>query len=333
MTRVDVVRASILLAAGFVAMCIPASAQEQQVAPGQAGKGLVFSAVPTKETILRGEPLFIKVELTNNGDKPERISLLAGDTLSQSEWRLEIAKGNDAPFRTIELRSVRELVYKPGGSKPLLNLEPGGKLTDCLTMWFANRGDTPDERGLVFRQVGVYRYRMTMLLRSDSRSPYQELTASGRVKVTGRPKGFTPMVRGLRGIMFDEAHVRFRDRQKLEALLEDKEVKDSPYADFVKWLRIRSYLRDGALADNDILESGGAPARREMDLLTKLSDDLLKNDMQKDLAPPIWRDAMLARGMVHLVSDRKAEAVETLKQVDAEFPQSKESNKLRGWTN
>jgi hypothetical protein len=34
---------------------------------------------------------------------------------------------------------------------------------------------------------------------------------------------------------------------------------------------------------------------------------------------------------VHLFSDRKAEAIETLKQVDAEFAEGKESEKLRRW--
>jgi hypothetical protein len=318
------------LAALALLLCMETGAQENAAA-GLDEQALTLSSKPTKDTIRRGEPLFIKVELKNNGAEAQHLLALSGSSLGEMPWYLEIAE-DQGPFRRVELRAVQgSFGVVPGAPMPLIELKPGKTLTDCLTIWFAATGELPDERSLVFVGGGAYRYRITFMLRADAAAPYQSFPTEGRIRITARPKGFSPFVRGLRGIMFDDVEVSFKDRGKLEALLDDKEVKDSPYADFVKWLRIRSYLRDGILGDNDILESGGRRARREMALLTELSDDLLKNPAQKDLAPPIWRDAMLARGMVHLFSDRKAEAIETLKQVDAESAEGKESEKLRRW--
>lgn len=331
----NIVCAGMLLMAGVVVQQMPAYAQDDASAPLDS-QAIVLSSKPTKPEILVGEPLFIRVALVNKTTEPQQLAITQDAGLGSAEWRLAIAEGKEGPFRPIELSRVQHSVFG-GNVGSVLSLDPDEKIEDWLTVWFSAQGDIPDERSLVFRAVGSYRYKLTFFLRSNRQSEYQPFETSGIVRVTGRPEGFDHLVTGLRGIIFDEQHVAFEHRKKLEALLSEEEMEDSPYADYIKWLRVRSYLRDGTvecpgengrIRENDVLECGEDMAEAEIELLSSLSHDLLEDDGRRD-QPPVRRDALLARGMVHIYNERQEEAAEVLKQVDGQFPKSKESRKLR----
>lgn len=288
---------------------------------------LVLSSEATKKEILPGEPLVVKILIRNGGGQPQALrNLPKGRGLAELDWRLRTAQ-DDQPWREVELRRVStfETYVKERAPSPV-TMAPGEQITDYLTVWFAAYGDVPEERSLVFRRPGVYRYRITLLVKLRADQPLKRLHTEGRINVTGRPKGFSEMVRELRGIMFDDSRVPYRHVQELDSLL--AKLGDSPYAKYVKWMRIRSYLTGGQdERGNNVLE--GNDAEEQAALLWKLSEDLLSE--AKGAAPPIVRDALTTKGIVLLVRGRKSEGRKILKELEAKFPRSKGMEKLRTW--
>lgn len=283
---------------------------------------LLLSSTPTKDQILIGEPLFINLLLRNDGKEKLQIrNLRENQGIGQLFMHLQIARG-DGDFREIELfQTSRSTIIAP----PVASLAAGQVMTDCFTVWFTAYGDILEERGLVFNRPGYYRYRITLWLRVGPERNSHKLTSEGRIKVTGRPKGFSEMVRGLRGIVFDQLVVPYKHVKKLDSLL--TELEDSPYATYVKWQRIRSYLADGQDERGyNVLE--GEQADREAALLLKLSGELLAAGTD---APPIARDALTMKGIVLLLRRQEDEARKICDQLEAQYPRSQGMGKLRNW--
>jgi hypothetical protein len=311
----------------FLALTVWPLAMLRQEARAQSASPSLLVA-PCTEELLLGEPLFARLALQNTGDQSLALVGLSEATgLSQLVARVEVAPDGGG-YREVLLRRVFDLTGHRFNAKPPqpFVLPPGQSISDCFTIWFDARGDVPDERRLVFDRAGAWRFKITLNLDVPEHGN-QRLTAQGEIKVTGRPRGFAEMVRGLRGIVGDDCVVPYRHAKALDQLLGD--LKGSRYAAYVKWLRLRSYLEDGQdESGNDPIE--GAKAEAEASALLALSEDLLADQQVKEL-PPIARDALAAKGIVLLIRGRKSEACEISDGLAKAFPQSKGMAKLRGW--
>ena len=148
------------------------------------------------------------------------------------------------------------------------------------------------------------------------------------------------MVRGLRSIMGDDSKVAYRHAKHLDSLL--TVLKDSPYARFVKWQRIRSCLTDGQdEKGNDVLEGPGGPEVAAR--LRALADDLLANAAKaKEKSPrsrdalakeesPLTRDALTMKGIALLVHGDKANARKICNELEARFARTVGMRRLRQW--
>ena len=294
-----------------------------------AGDGgpLAISSTPASPTILVGQPLFMEVVLRNQSKESQRLrDLPKGYGFSKLGWRLQVAE-SDAPFRDVELRLIRHSKLPLQGGISPVELPPGTAVSDCLTIWFAAHGDIPGERSLVFRSQGRFRYRLVSSINLADQS--QKVTAEGRVKVTGRKRGFSEMVAGLRGIMRDDSRVGYRDAEKLDALLVLANLRGSPYARYVKWQRIRSYLTDGADANGDDPLEDVSSREETASYLLKLSNDLV-GSAGKD-APPVLRDALTAKALVLAARGQETAARELCDKLEAAFARSMGMAKLRQW--
>ncbi|KPJ57991.1 MAG: hypothetical protein AMS16_00145 [Planctomycetes bacterium DG_58] len=312
-----------------VAVLLLSIVYAQSWAAGAEGDRIfVITALPVKDEILVGEPLFVKVTLQNKSDLPQRLrNLSVYEGISQLPWRLEIAKP-DENLREIDLFRLDAFpVHRD--EKTLVSLAPGQKLTDYLTIWFAAHGDVPEERSLVFRRGGQFRFRIVFGIQREGDpldQPARRIAAEGKVRLSGRPKGFTEMVRGLRAIMLDDSKVAYQHAKKLHLLL--GVLKDSPYARFVKWQIVRSYPTDGQdERGNDVLEGPGG--REEAGRLMALADDLLGGGGQEE--SPLVRDALTMKGIALLVVGQKAKAQEICEELERRYRRSAGIRKLRAW--
>jgi hypothetical protein len=312
----------LLMFSGIVLSVCSSAAVAQDAPPAEVNrKALVLTSAPTKPDgrLLFGEPLFVRVQLVNNSAKPVEIGIPEWLRLADKEWRLEVAEGEDGPFRRVKLHTVisdRKYLAKV----TYLTLKPGAKREDYLTIWFAADGDLPGERRLVFRRKGRYRYRITFSLRvGPAGARHESFTTTGAVRVSSCRKGGAPLVKGLREIMFDNTRVPFDERDELEVMLKDEELKGTPYAAYGKWMLLRSYMRDG---------KGPKDQAVRAKLLADLAADILKDSDRKD-QPPIRRDALLAQCRALLLTKGKEEARKALDQIDADFPWIRDVYKLR----
>ena len=294
-----------------------------------------LSCEPVHEQILVGEPLFVKVVIENRSGSAQTIgNLSSGRQLHELPWRLWIAAG-EGPLVPVNLSRIANSVVRRKGipTKPAV-LPAGGQLKEYFTFWFSAQGDLPKERSLIFRASGRYRYRIALSVALGSReAPRREVIGEGEVTVSGDPKGFSEMVRGLRGIMFDDSRVPYRNVEQLDSLL--AVLKDSPYAKFVKWQRIRSYLLDGVGKNGiDALEDIGAA--EEAVILSTCCEDLLSDAELKE--SPMHRDAGAMKGILLLVGKRKRDAPEAYEEARkiyetlmATYGYSRELNTLKQW--
>lgn len=136
-------------------------------------------------------------------------------------------------------------------------------------------------------------------------------------------------VSGLRGIIWDDCRVPFRDAEKLDSLLRVANLRDSPCAKYVKWQRVRSYLTDGVAADgNDALESVSSREKTASALLEVCED--LVDSVGRD-EPPILRDALTARGIALAFLGKTAAAREVCDKLEAAFARTDGMVRLREW--
>ena len=283
---------------------------------------LSFTSVPTKERLLVGEPLFLRLSLRSIGDQSLQIDNLAeGEGISGLVGGFEVACEGEV-FRVVPLRQIAHRTVR---TAPAAVLNAGQAVTGCFTVWFSAYGDIPEERALVFRRGGDYRYRITLLLVlvSGPEKETRALTSEGSANWSGRPRGFSEMVRGLREILSDDSVVRYTHVAVLDSLL--TELDGSPYAKYAKWQRIRSYLVTGIGRDGKTLRTGRDNEQAER--LSALSDDLLFS--VKNEAPPVLRDALSMKGICLLIGGREAEARAVCEELEKAFPPSHGMRELR----
>ena len=296
---------------------------EGQAQAQEADENAVFSlsSVPRREQVYRGEPLFVKVTLRNTSARKVRlVQLPQDDGIGGLSWRLQVAEPG-SHFRDVELNSAYRSMERP--DLPF-ELNPNEAAVDHLTIWYAASGDVPGERSLVFPRSGVYRYRIAFGV-ALAVGPFQKGAADGTIKVTGRPRGFGATVRTLRETIGDNAAVSYKHAGKLDSLLTEL-GSSSPYSRYVKWLRIRSYLRGGL--NNRTLAGDRAAREAGSALLWGLSESLLA-DAARAREPPIVRDALTMKAIVLIGRGEKTEARELCDKLYKAFAPTPAMKRLR----
>lgn len=308
---------SALLPVVFLGRCCWAQATKVE-AP------FTLSCTPTRREIYRGQPLFLEVVLQNQSNQPQQLRDLpqhGANGVSRLDWRLQIA-APDGTFRDVVLSGE-----SPARKPPRFAVEvpPGAAIADYLTIWFAAEGEIREELSLVFRagvfrhSGGEFRYRIacSLPLSGDRR---QMVAAEGHVKVTGRERGFSEMVSGLRGIMGADTQVLDPGGKKLDSLL--AALGDSRYAKYVKWLRVRSVLTDGGSA----LRPRSTRARNAS-ALVEFCEDLVASVGEDE--PPILRDALAAKGIALAFLGQIEAAREVCGKLEAAFARTAGMAKLK----
>lgn len=314
-----------LLVLALWASCADAEGPKRPKGSSESAHAAVLRlrSKPTKEKICGGEPVFLQLTISNDGQSVQELSMGLADSLRGDFWKLEI--GRNGKLREVDMSSGGWQVRKP---KPPSRLASGQKVSDMLTIWMCSESVRSGGRRLVFASPGEYRYLLTMHLRAKPDDPPIVLTSAGKIVVTKGHKDLGRVTAFLAKNLYREETVPFRNRKALESLLEGS-AGDSPYRAYLQWLRVRSYLLDGADEKGyDVLE--GAGSRHEADVLLKLSEKLLAT-VSREQAPPIVRDALVAKGILMLLKGKKKEALKLLEDIEAGFPRWRSLSKLQTW--
>jgi hypothetical protein len=240
------------------------------------------------------------------------LRLTGGGDLAKAFWTLGVSK-EGGPSEQVEMN--RTMDYRRGRA-PEVSVEAGESLVGFAVVWFRATGDVPEERSLVFREPGKYKLRIDLRV-DDASPPEQSLNAftDWTITVTGGQGGFSKLVRGLRGIMEDNAVVRYgRYAKELEGLIEG--LADTPYAIYVKWLRVRSFLHLGE--PYELAEHRSQTADKEFGYLKPLVDELIGATQEN--ASVMLQDALAVRGIIQLYEGDLEAARETLKRMERLFP-------------
>jgi hypothetical protein len=301
----------ILILGSSLAFQVPSAhaAQEGQKPPTPLL--LHFYAVPTKEVFLRGEPVFLKATLRNDGDNEQVLRM--PPRIQIATWLLEVGKKGE-PLRRIDLSTSPHdaMLGAP------VRLAPGEEMVDYVTLWFAPYGDVPEEWSLIFKPPGTFRYNVALILGVDTDGQHREslrLACEGEVNVgTKTLPGLTPMVRCLREICVQqEFYVSPMNRPRLEALID--ELGDSPYAKYAKWVWIRSVRMEPEVGKGGWLFTAGTQeAKRTIEQLDKRTSDILADPTAAD-TPLVW-DALSARAWLNWGLHEKEKKDQALKELE-----------------
>ena len=317
----------------------PNAALEETPLPQQEGMGkdgrphesaehaIELHSVLGRADIHLGEPVFLQLVLVNVGERPVDVWLSSTRTFSASGSYLEMfppdgAEKGDSQHRALPIPTapVTDRRYQ---------LDPGERLFEHHTLWSLIPGECiPSEGTLLFHSPGVYRYLVHVLVRVRGKRTGQklQLASEGDLTVKEQLDGFPKMMRGFEMLLGDGLEprsVRFQDRGGLDTLI--AELGASQYAEYAKWLRVRTVLTGPGL---DFLEQRNEAAQIEARRLDELVAQLVKGGTS---ATPVARDALTCKALVSLLRDNRDQAEAIVTALAERYTDTYAMRKLRMW--